>query len=167
MKKLWAPWRMEYIHNSVISGKKGCIFCVGEGEDDDRRRLLLHRGETAFIMMNKYPYNNGHLLVAPFRHVAELNDLPDAELLEIQKLLGLCIKAMKRCMYPQGFNIGLNMGQVAGAGVEDHVHYHILPRWSGDTNFLPVFGEVKVISEALEATYDKIKAEIAKLLEAG
>ena len=114
--------------------------------------------------MNKYPYNNGHLLVAPFRHVGEFCELTDEEIIEMQRLLALCIKAMKACMHPQGFNIGLNLGRVAGAGVDDHIHYHILPRWSGDTNFLPVFGEVKVISEALEKTYDRIKEQIVKIV---
>ncbi|NQS97002.1 MAG: HIT domain-containing protein [candidate division Zixibacteria bacterium] len=165
MKKLWAPWRMEYIQDSVIPGGKECIFCIGNNSANDRERLILHRGETAFVMMNKYPYNNGHLLIAPYRHIADFNGLTDEEFLEIQQLLGVCIEAMKGCMHPHGFNIGMNLGQVAGAGVEDHIHYHILPRWSGDTNFLPVFGEVKVISEALEATYDKLKEQLVKLMQ--
>ena len=165
MKKLWAPWRMEYIQDSIIPGDNECIFCIGNNSANDRERLILHRGETTFVMMNKYPYNNGHLLVAPYRHIADFNGLTDEEFLEIQQLLGVCIQAMKGCMHPHGFNIGMNLGQVAGAGVEDHIHYHILPRWSGDTNFLPVFGEVKVISESLEATYDKLKEQLVKLME--
>ena len=164
MDKLWAPWRMEYIRNAVIEESEGCIFNIGNDPSKDKEKLVLHRGTTAFVMMNKYPYNNGHLLVAPYRHVDEFGELIDDEILEMQKLLGLCIEAMKGCMHPQGFNIGLNIGRVAGAGVEDHIHYHILPRWSGDTNFLPVFGEVKVISEALDKTYDRIKEQIDKIV---
>lgn len=167
MNKLWAPWRMEYIKSAVIESSEGCIFKIGDDPAQDKEKLVLFRGKTAFIMMNKYPYNNGHLLVAPYRHVGEFGDLTDEELLEMQRILELCIKAMKECMYPQGFNIGLNLGRVAGAGVEDHIHYHILPRWSGDTNFLPIFGEVKVISEALEQTYERIKVELDKLIENG
>lgn len=160
MDKLWAPWRMEYITNTVIEESEECIFKIGDDPSGDKQRLVLHRGKTAFIIMNKYPYNNGHLLIAPYRHAGEFCELTDEEIMEMQKLLGLCIKSMKACMHPQGFNIGLNLGRVAGAGVDDHIHYHILPRWSGDTNFLPVFGEVKVISEALDKTYDRIKEQM-------
>ena len=165
MKKLWAPWRMEYIRESIIENNEGCIFCLGKEVDKDRERLILHRGERAFVMMNKFPYNNGHMLIAPYRHIADFNDLTDEESLEMQRLLGRCITAVKATMHPQGFNIGLNLGRVAGAGIEDHLHYHILPRWTGDTNFLPVFGEVKVISEALRETYDHLKAEFDKMMK--
>jgi ATP adenylyltransferase len=160
MEKLWAPWRMEYIQNSLIEEGSGCIFCIGENPTDDKARLIILRGKSAFVMLNKFPYNNGHLLIAPYRHLGDFNRLTDEEFLEMQKLMGLCISAFKASMAPQGFNIGMNIGRVAGAGVEDHIHYHILPRWSGDTNFLPIFGEVKVISEALDKTYDRLKAEL-------
>jgi len=106
MKKLWAPWRMEYIRESIIENNEGCIFCLGKEVDKDRERLILHRGERAFVMMNKFPYNNGHMLIAPYRHIADFNDLTDEESLEMQRLLGRCITAVKATMHPQGFNIG-------------------------------------------------------------
>jgi len=160
MDRLWAPWRMEYINSTVAEDSEDCIFKIGDDVSRDREKLVLYRGKTAFVMMNKYPYNNGHLLIAPYRHIGEFCELTDEEYLEMQKLISLCLKALRACMRPHGFNIGVNLGRVAGAGVEDHLHYHIVPRWNGDTNFMPVFGQVKVISEALEKTYDKIKAEL-------
>jgi ATP adenylyltransferase len=163
MEKLWAPWRMQYIEKSLINDDSDCIFCTSSDTSKDKGKLVLCRGKNAFVMMNKFPYNNGHLLIAPYRHIGDFPELTDAELLDMQKLLGLCIKAIKASMHPQGFNIGVNLGRVAGAGVEDHVHYHLVPRWSGDTSFLPIFGEVKVISEALDKTYDRLKEEFDKL----
>jgi len=165
MKRLWAPWRMEYINSMVAENSGECIFKIGDDPALDREKLVLHRGKTAFVMMNKYPYNNGHLLIAPYRHTGEFCELTEEEYLEMQKLIALCLRAEQTCIKPHGFNIGLNLGRVAGAGVDDHLHYHIVPRWDGDTNFMPLFGEVKVISEALERTYDKIKAEIDKQLK--
>ena len=156
---------MEYIRESIIEKNEECIFCVSSDTENDRERLILHRCESAFIVMNKYPYNNGHLLIAPYRHIANFEDLASEEFLNIQKLLSVSIRAMKGIMHPQGFNIGLNIGRAAGAGIDDHIHYHILPRWNGDTNFLPVMGEVKVISESLEASYDRIKSEITKIID--
>lgn len=155
---------MEYIRESIIEKNEECIFCIPSKTDDDRDRLILHRSETAFIVMNKFPYNNGHLLIAPYRHISNFEELRDEEFLNIQQLLSMSIKAMKNIMHPQGFNIGLNLGRAAGAGIDDHIHYHILPRWNGDTNFLPVLGEVKVISEALDESYDHIKSEFIKII---
>lgn len=154
---------MEYIRETIIGETEGCIFCIEPKTDNDREKLILHRGDKAFVIMNKYPYNNGHMLVAPYRHVADFNELSDEEFLDMQRLLAKCITALKATMHPQGFNIGLNLGRAAGAGIDGHLHYHILPRWSGDTNFLPVLGEVKVISEALYETYDRLKAEFDKM----
>lgn len=164
MERLWAPWRMEYIRNTILADDTECIFKIGDDISKDAEKLVLYRGKTAFVMMNKYPYNNGHLLIAPFRHIGEFCALTDDELLEMQELLALCIQALKRAMNPQGFNIGLNLGRVAGAGVEDHIHYHIVPRWNGDTNFMPVFGQVKVISEGLDKSYIRIKDNIEKIV---
>ncbi|MBC8204678.1 HIT domain-containing protein [bacterium] len=158
MEKLWAPWRMEYIRTSIIEDPGRCIFCIDSNNDEEHHKLIVHRGKTAFVMMNKYPYNNGHLLIAPYRHIKDFNDLTDEELLEMQKLIGGCINALKKTMHPQGFNIGMNLGRTAGAGVEDHVHYHIVPRWDGDTNFMPIFSGTKVISEALAQSCEKLKA---------
>jgi len=164
MKRMWAPWRMEYIRNTILADDAECIFKIGEDASADAEKLVLYRGNTAFVMMNKYPYNNGHLLIAPFRHIGDFCALTAEELLEMQELLGLCILALKGAMNPQGFNVGLNLGRAAGAGVEDHIHYHIVPRWNGDTNFMPVFGEVKVLSEALEKSYLRIKENMERIV---
>lgn len=153
MQNLWAPWRIDY-----ILGKREpyCIFCPeGDGLSDEER-LILHRGRASMVMMNKYPYNNGHLLVAPWRHVSTPADLTQEELLDLMNWLNRSMAVLKRVMRPDGFNVGLNLGTAAGAGVEDHVHFHIVPRWHGDTNFLMVFSEVRSIPEHLRQTYAKL-----------
>ncbi|MFQ6091695.1 MAG: HIT domain-containing protein [bacterium] len=153
MERLWAPWRMKYI---LGEKSNGCIFCNGAGSDDDRKSLVLHRGEKCFVMMNQFPYNNGHVMIAPFRHEARLEDLDEDESLDLMRLLQLSVRAMGKVLNPHGFNVGINVGQVAGAGVADHVHMHVVPRWGGDTNFMPVLSETKVINEELERTYCKL-----------
>ncbi len=162
MKQLWAPWRIEYIRSPKHDG---CIFCDFPKEKRDREKLILYRGERAFVIMNNYPYNPGHVMIAPYRHVGKWEDLNDEELLEIMKLSQLVIKALKRAMNPDGFNMGVNLGRVAGAGIDDHVHLHIVPRWNGDTNFMPVVDDTKVIPESLEETYNELKKEIDSLLK--
>jgi ATP adenylyltransferase len=157
-EKMWAPWRMRYIEGTHED--KGCIFCVKPKEDKDRDNLILFRGKYSFVMMNLFPYNNGHLMVAPYRHTGDLTVLEDNEILEIMKLSSKMIKVIRKIMKPDGFNTGFNLGRAAGAGIADHIHFHIVPRWIGDTNFMPVLGEVKVISEHIFDTYDKIKKEI-------
>lgn len=160
MKNLWAPWRIEY-----ILGKKeeACIFCPGDDRSRDEERLILYTGPLSMIMMNKYPYNNGHLLVAPVRHVSGLNDLSSDEMLDLLLKIKHSTGIIKKIMKPEGFNVGLNLGRVAGAGVEEHLHFHIVPRWNGDTNFMAVFGEVQVIPEHLRATYKKLKGKFEEL----
>lgn len=153
MKQLWAPWRMAYIEEPCGDA---CIFCVEEIIGQDRQRLILKRGTEAFVMMNKFPYSNGHLLIAPYRHTAKMQALSDAERLEIFQLLVLSQKALGDVFQPEGFNIGMNLGKVAGAGVAEHLHFHIVPRWSGDTNFMPVFSDIRVIPQHLEVTFDKL-----------
>ena len=160
MKILWAPWRIEYIRSPKHDG---CIFCDFPKENRDRERLILYRGEHAFVIMNNYPYNPGHVMIAPYRHVGRWEDLNDVELLEIMKLSQLMIKALKVAMNPDGFNLGVNLGRVAGAGIDDHVHLHVVPRWNGDTNFMPVVDDTKVIPESLEEAYDELKKAIDKL----
>ena len=155
MERLWAPWRLEYMTADRV---EGCIFCMFPQQDDDRRNRILLRGERAFVIMNAFPYSNGHLLIPPYRHVADLSELTDEESLEIMQLTQRSLLALKETFKPDGFNIGVNQGTAAGAGIADHVHIHIVPRWNGDTNFMPVFADVKVIPEALETTYDKLKA---------
>lgn len=152
MKQIWAPWRVEY-----ILGKKSekCIFCRGYSKDD-KKELVLYRGDFAAVMMNKFPYNNGHLLVYPWRHTSALEDMEKDEAMEIFKLIKKSVAILKKEMNPGGFNIGMNLGKEAGAGIEEHLHFHIVPRWNGDTNFMPVLGEVRVMSEHLQATYDKL-----------
>ncbi|OQX95809.1 HIT family hydrolase [candidate division KSB1 bacterium 4572_119] len=156
MKHLWAPWRIKYIEK-VKDGEEGCIFCDKPSAKDDRKNLILYRGKTCFVLMNLYPYNNAHLMVVPYNHISDISQLNEKERLELMELLALCKDVITESMKPHGFNIGMNLGEVAGAGVKDHLHFHIVPRWSGDTNFMPVFGKTKVISEGLEQTWEKLK----------
>lgn len=154
MDVLWAPWRIDYI---LGEKEDGCIFCNKQSGDDDRKNLILFRGKTCFVIMNYYPYNNGHLMVVPKRHIAELPHLSQQEHSEMMQLMSKCVEVLKEEMSPHGFNLGMNIGAVAGAGVKDHLHFHIVPRWTGDMNFMPVTGHTKVISEALEVTWEKLK----------
>ena len=154
MQRLWAPWRLEYIVGEKIDG---CIFCVFPQQDEDRKHKILARGNHAFVIMNTFPYSNGHLLIIPFRHTSDLSELTADESLEMMQLLQRSMLVLKEAYNPDGFNIGVNQGTAAGAGIADHIHMHIVPRWNGDTNFMPVFAEVKVIPEALETSYDKLK----------
>ncbi len=162
MKQLWAPWRMTYIRGESERPATGCVFCLPPERDDDCRRLVLLRGEGAFIIMNKYPYTNGHLMVAPVRHTCDPGALSPAEVLEMNRLLVLARDVLQETVAPQGFNIGMNLGQIAGAGVADHLHMHIVPRWSGDTNFMPVFADVRVIPQHLEETCELLRQAFAR-----
>jgi ATP adenylyltransferase len=161
MKQIWAPWRMVY-----IGGDHGdeCVFCekASSDQNEDESNLVLVRGEKTFVIMNLYPYINGHLLIVPKRHVGEIEDLNEEEMMELFKMTQKMVRVL-RAFNPQGFNVGVNIGRVAGAGVPGHFHIHVVPRWSGDTNFMPVFGDVRVISESLEGTYKKLKQSLADL----
>jgi ATP adenylyltransferase len=150
---------MEYVESAKAEPDEGgeCFLCAKPKEGDDDRALILCRFETAFVVLNAFPYNPGHVLVAPFRHVGELEELTDPELLDSSRLLQASVRALKEDMKPDGFNAGLNLGRVAGAGVPGHVHWHLVPRWSGDTNFMPVIGETRVLPETLEQTYAKLR----------
>ena len=161
MKNLWAPWRMEYI----LSDQKGgnCIFCPGSERGEDEERLILYVGSLTTVMMNRFPYNNGHLLVAPIQHVPGLDQLSDEESLDLLLMVRKSIDILRNTMNPEGFNVGLNLGQVAGAGMEEHMHFHIVPRWNGDTNYMTVFGEVRVIPEHIKETYKKLRNAFDKL----
>ncbi|RME33939.1 MAG: HIT domain-containing protein [Deltaproteobacteria bacterium] len=156
MDRLWAPWRMTYINGEDHQSRKGCIFCLGH-EEEDRERLILFRGRAAFVIMNKYPYSNGHLMVAPYRHTADLGSLDLSEVEDVWRLTVLARDVLTEWGRPDGFNIGMNWGRVAGAGVEDHLHQHIVPRWHGDTNFMPVLADVRVIPQHLEETADLLR----------
>ena len=153
MKTLWAPWRMEYIR-----GKKpaGCIFCHDEQTANDRQTFILLRTPLSIVMLNRYPYSNGHLLVAPRRHLASLEQLSDEETLDLFGMVKLSRKVLVAAASPEGFNIGINLGKAAGAGVEEHLHIHIVPRWNGDTNFMSVIADLRVMPENLLATYDAL-----------
>lgn len=151
MKTMWAPWRMEYI---LGEKDKGCIFCQALSEQND---LTLFKGKATMVVMNKYPYINGHLLVAPIRHLSMLEQLSKGEMGDLLETVEKSVGILKKAMKPDGFNVGLNLGKVAGAGVEEHLHFHIVPRWFGDTNALTVFADVRVIPEHLLATYNNLK----------
>jgi ATP adenylyltransferase len=160
VKTLWAPWRAEYIRCAISqhsTGRRGCLFCGLLKTKDDRQKLILHRGRHAFVVMNRFPYNNGHLMVAPNRHTANLETISVTESAELFKLVQKSVAVLRRGLKPHGFNVGANLGRVAGAGVAGHVHIHIVPRWQGDVNFMPFLSETKVISEHLAETYDRLR----------
>ena len=154
MEQIWAPWRIEYIQMEKPSG---CILCEKPAQDMDAQNYILYRGSQNFVIMNCYPYNPGHLMVAPYRHVAGLDELSLAELHEHFEIVSRSTKLLREVFSPQGFNIGINMGKVAGAGIDEHVHTHIVPRWQGDTNFMPVISNMRVVPEAVAETYAKLK----------
>jgi ATP adenylyltransferase len=153
---LWAPWRIRYIEAPKKAGGTGDIFIDLPAKNDDSANFILYRGTTAFVMLNAYPYTNGHMMVAPYRQVAEVDGLNDAELLEINQLVACSIRWLKTAFGPDGFNIGVNQGSAAGAGIPVHVHWHIVPRWGGDTNFMTTVGNVRVMPQSLEETYDRL-----------
>jgi ATP adenylyltransferase len=154
MKTLWAPWRMAYLEEPPSTG---CFFCAALASADDRAHLVLAREPDAIVMLNKYPYGSGHLLVAPRAHIGRLEELADAAYAALMSAARRAMVALRETFAPEGMNIGMNVGRAAGAGVVDHCHWHLLPRWNGDTNFMPLIGEVKVMSEHLDATYDRLR----------
>ncbi|KAB2909792.1 MAG: HIT domain-containing protein [Ignavibacteriaceae bacterium] len=163
MDKLWSPWRSQYIEsfNKKKSDSKGCVFCGTQNEDiHDDNSLLVSKGEKTFTMLNLYPYNTGHLMVVPYRHLSDFGDLTTEELTEVMLKTKELVAALKEISNPGGFNIGANLGKTAGAGIANHIHFHIVPRWNGDTNFMPVIGEVKVLSQDLLKT----KSELQQVL---
>jgi len=155
MKNIWAPWRFKYVTEPEKT--KGCLFCRVAKETKDKKNLIVFRKNKCFIMLNLYPYNNGHIMVIPYTHVASLDALGTDALTELFETVALACKNIKTEMSAEGFNVGINIGAVAGAGVADHVHVHIVPRWVGDTNFMPVIGDIKVVSEALEDTLNRLR----------
>ncbi|MEW6486858.1 MAG: HIT domain-containing protein [Thermodesulfobacteriota bacterium] len=155
---VWAPWRIEYVRGPKT---RGCVFCAALEAGADREHLVLHRGERAFVILNRYPYTAGHLMVVPNRHAAGLEDLGDAEAGEVWRLAVRARGALEAVLRPEGYNLGLNLGAAAGAGVRDHLHLHVVPRWVGDTNFMPVLGAVRVISQHLTEIYDSLAPRFA------
>ncbi|MFB3739506.1 MAG: HIT domain-containing protein [Candidatus Velamenicoccus archaeovorus] len=156
MDRIWSPWRMRYIESAKAGDEDGCIFCDLPARGDDAGTHILSRGARAFAMLNTYPYNPGHVMVAPFRHVGDLEDLSPEELADVDRLLQASVRALREEMDPHGYNVGMNLGRVAGAGIPDHLHWHVVPRWSGDTNFMPVVAETRVLPELLDETYRKL-----------
>lgn len=161
MKTLWAPWRMEY-----IAGEKqdSCVFCLAMNSAAD---LTLYRGQLSLVVMNKYPYTNGHILVAPTRHISSFEDMTQEEMCDSFRLVKESVLILKKIMNPDGFNVGVNLGSVAGAGIEAHLHFHVVPRWRGDANFMTVVGEVRVIPEHINVTYQNFLPHFNALEEAG
>ncbi len=164
-EQLWAPWRMDYIRNA--DKKEECIFCAfpSMSSEFDRQNLILHRAAHAFIILNAYPYSNGHLMVVPYRHTSTLNEYSDAEMLEIMHLTRLSIQVLSLSLKPEAYNGGLNMGRSAGAGIASHLHWHVVPRWNGDTNFMSVINDTRVIPESLHSVYDSLKQALDTTLK--
>jgi ATP adenylyltransferase len=159
MKVLWAPWRLKYI---TADKEEGCIFCKKPKEGNDKENLILYTGETSFIIMNRYPYSNGHLMTVPYKHTNSFSDLTQDERLDLMNLTAKCLDILQ-VIKPEGFNIGMNLGRTGGAGIDDHLHFHIVPRWSGDNNFMPVIGDIRVMPEYLEETYETLKKHLKSL----
>ncbi len=167
MDKLWSPWRSQYIESFKDEPKEESdesLFTRILNRNKDKENYVLHRGKTCFMIMNLYPYNSGHLMIVPYTEAKDLSGLDKDTRLELMELIELGCNALNDAIKPHGFNIGANLGRVAGAGIENHIHFHIVPRWSGDTNFMPVLNDVKVISEAMDDTYEKLKKSLEKFI---
>ena len=158
MDRIWAPWRMDYIESSK---NPGCVFCEKSQSKKDKKNLVLYRGMETFILMNLYPYTNGHLMIAPYLHTSDVNELAEIANKEIMQFAKDCFNILKSKLGAEGFNFGANLGKVAGAGIDQHIHYHIVPRWSGDTNFMPVISDTKVMIEKLNKTWERLKPEFS------
>ncbi len=159
-KVLWAPWRAKFVKNNKY---KNCIFCSKSKSKNDKKNFVIHRGKYNFILLNLYPYSNGHLMIAPYRHTSKLYELTNDELFELFDLVKKMTKILEKVYKIEGCNVGINIGKAAGAGIEEHIHVHIVPRWSGDTNFMPVIAKTKVIPEDLKVTYKLLKKEVKNL----
>lgn len=161
MERLWAPWRLQYVTQENKPG--GCVFCDKPQSGDDRAAHIVRRGKLAYVMLNAYPYNNGHTLVVPFAHIPDFEALPPETLHEMMALAQQCTRALKLVFYPDGLNLGFNLGSAAGAGIKDHLHLHLVPRWSGDTNFMPVIADVRVIPQSLDQAYEQLLEAFTQL----
>jgi ATP adenylyltransferase len=160
--QLWAPWRLSYVAQpSKPKPTDECFICRGLAAADDRANLVARRGRLSCVVLNRFPYNNGHLLIAPLAHKGRLDELTPDELLDLQETLRRMVTVLERMMSPDGFNVGLNLGRAAGAGLPGHLHWHVVPRWDGDTNFMPVVADVKVIAQSLDALYDQLRDELS------
>lgn len=158
--RIWAPWRLTYVKDAAKGSGEGCIFCVKPTEGDDAANLIVHRGERSFVMLNLFPYTSGHLMVAPYEHLGRLQELPAATLAEMMELAQRAMSRLEEVYEPQGYNVGFNQGRVAGAGVEHHIHLHVVPRWAGDNNFMPVIADTKVMPQTLEQSYEALRGAL-------
>ncbi|WP_122088864.1 HIT family protein [Halalkalicoccus subterraneus] len=163
MDQMFAPWRIEWVERDTPEEGPECVFCAFEGEDDDRENRVVARNEHAFVLLNNYPYNPGHVMVIPTRHTGDYTALPEDQLLDHSRLKQRTFEAFEAAFSPDGVNAGYNLGRGAGGSINDHLHAHVVPRWEGDTNFMPVIGETKVIVQALEETYDRLYDAFAGL----
>ncbi|MBM3665991.1 MAG: HIT domain-containing protein [Actinobacteria bacterium] len=154
--RIWAPWRLDYVKDASKDIEEDCIFCAKPAEDDDEGNLIVHRGASCFVILNKYPYTNGHLMVSPYEHVASLPAIEAAAIAEMMSLAQEAMTILERTYSPHGYNVGFNQGRVAGAGVEHHIHMHVVPRWGGDTNFMPVLADTRVMPQTLEQSYSAL-----------
>lgn len=157
MDKLWAPWRIKYLTQKK---EKTCLFCRVQAQESDKKNHIILRSQYCFVLLNRFPYNNGHLLIAPYKHTCSLERLKTQEIIDIHETTVKIKKGLVKTLKPDGFNLGLNIGKAAGAGITGHLHFHLVPRWIGDTNFMPLFSETKVISESLNALYNKLSRNI-------
>ncbi len=155
--RIWAPWRLEYVKDASKDSEEDCIFCAKPAAGDDEGNLIVHRGEHCFVILNKFPYTNGHLMVAPFEHVATLQEIDADTVAEMMALGQQAMRSLEDRYTPHGYNVGFNQGRVAGAGVEHHIHMHVVPRWGGDTNFMPVLADTRVMPQTLEQSYEALK----------
>ena len=156
-QRIWAPWRLAYVKDASKDVEQECIFCAKPAEDADEENLILHRGERCFVILNLFPYTNGHLMVAPYAHVGTIAELDRETCAEIMALAQRGIRVLEETYAPHGFNVGFNQGRVAGAGVEHHIHMHVVPRWGGDTNFMPVLGDTRVMPQTVEQSYEMLR----------
>ena len=156
-ERIWAPWRLEYVKDASKDAEQGCIFCAKPEAGDDEGSLIVHRGERCFVILNLYPYTNGHLMIAPFEHIGAIQELPAETTAEMMTLAQRAIEILTEQYEPHGFNVGFNQGRVAGAGVEHHIHMHVVPRWGGDTNFMPVLADTRVMPQTLEQSYEALR----------
>ena len=156
-QRIWAPWRLEYVKDASKDNSDACVFCAALEAGDDEANLIVHRGERCFVILNKFPYTNGHLMVAPYEHVAALQELDADTIAEMMSFAQRGMNALEDGYSPHGYNVGFNQGRVAGAGVEHHIHMHVVPRWGGDTNFMPVIADTRVMPQTLEQSYEALK----------
>jgi ATP adenylyltransferase len=155
--RIWAPWRLAYVRDASKDAESECIFCTKPAEDDDKANLIVSRGERCFVILNLFPYTNGHLMVAPYEHLGSITELPAETIAELMELAQRAMRGLENSYAPHGYNVGFNQGRVAGAGVEHHIHMHVVPRWGGDTNFMPVLADTRVMPQSLEQSYETLR----------